>query len=87
MISLATDFLANIGIIAPTVYVYKGAVATYADLPATGQQAGDVYAVNTADPAHGIGAGDEVVWNGAEWEIYTDTVSNAEIDDIISDLT
>ena len=86
MISLSTDFLANIGIMAPTVYVYKGAVATYADLPATGQQAGDVYVVNAADPSHGIGAGDEVVWNGAEWEIYTDTVSDTEIDDIIDDL-
>lgn len=52
-----------------TVYQYKGSVATYADLPTTGQKIGDVYNVETADPDHGIKAGDNVAWDGAKWDI------------------
>ena len=52
-----------------TVYKYKGSVATYADLPTTGQKVGDVWNVETADPDHGIKAGDNVAWNGAQWDI------------------
>lgn len=52
-----------------TVYQYKGSVATYADLPATGQKVGDVWNVETADPDHGIKAGDNVAWDGAQWDI------------------
>lgn len=51
-----------------TVYQYKGSVATYADLPTTGQKIGDVYNVETADPDHGIKAGDNVAWDGAQWD-------------------
>lgn len=40
-----------------TVYQYKGSVATYANLPTTGQKVGDVWNVETADPDHGIKAG------------------------------
>ena len=52
-----------------TVYQYKGSVATYADLPTTGQKVGDVWNVETADPDHGIKAGDDVAWDGAQWDI------------------
>lgn len=52
-----------------TVYQYKGSVATYADLPTTGQKLGDVWNVETADPDHGIKAGDNVAWDGAQWDI------------------
>ena len=52
-----------------TVYQYKGSVATYADLPTTGQKAGDVWNVETADPDHGIKAGDNVAWDGAQWDV------------------
>ena len=52
-----------------TVYQYKGSVATYADLPTTGQKVGDVWNVETADPDHGIKAGDNVAWDGAQWDI------------------
>lgn len=52
-----------------TVYKYKGSVATYADLPTTGQKVGDVWNVETADPDHGIKAGDNVAWDGAQWDI------------------
>lgn len=52
-----------------TVYQYKGSVATYADLPTIGQKVGDVWNVETADPDHGIKAGDNVAWDGAQWDI------------------
>lgn len=52
-----------------TVYQYKGSVATYADLPTTGQKVGDVWNVETADPDHGIKAGDNVAWDGTQWDI------------------
>lgn len=52
-----------------TVYKYKGSVETYADLPTSDQQVGDVWNVETADPDHGIKAGDNVVWDGAQWDI------------------
>lgn len=52
-----------------TVYQYKGSVANYADLPTTGQKVGDVWNVETADPDHGIKAGDNVAWDGAQWDI------------------
>nr|UWI06437.1 MAG: hypothetical protein [Bacteriophage sp.] len=50
------------------VYQYKGSVATYANLPTTGRRIGDVWNVKTADPDHGIKAGDNVAWVGAEWD-------------------
>lgn len=52
-----------------TVYKYKGSVETYANLPTSGQQVGDVWNVETADPDHGIKAGDNVAWDGAQWDI------------------
>lgn len=52
-----------------TVYQYKGSVATYADLPTTGQKVGDVYNVKQADPDHNIEAGDNVAWDGEKWDI------------------
>lgn len=52
-----------------TVYTYKDSVSTYADLPTTGQKIGDVYNVETADPDHGIKAGDNVAWNGTKWDV------------------
>lgn len=51
-----------------TVYKYKGSVETYADLPTSGQQVGDVWNIETADPDHGIKAGDNVAWDGAQWD-------------------
>lgn len=52
-----------------TVYKYKGSVETYADLPTSEQQIGDVWNVETANPDHGIKAGDNVAWDGAQWDI------------------
>lgn len=52
-----------------TVYKYKGSVETYANLPTSGQKVGDVWNVETADPDHGIKAGDNVAWDGTQWDI------------------
>lgn len=52
-----------------TVYKYKGSVETYAALPTSGQQVGDVYNVKQADPDHNIEAGDNVAWDGTTWDI------------------
>jgi hypothetical protein len=52
-----------------TVYKYKGSVETYADLPTSKQQIGDVYNVKQADPNHKIKAGDNVAWDGTAWDI------------------
>ena len=52
-----------------SVYRYKGTVSTYADLPSSGQEVGDVWNIETADSAHGIKAGDNVAWNGTTWDV------------------
>lgn len=52
-----------------TVYKYKGSVETYADLPTSDQQVGDVYNVKQAAPDHNIEAGDNVAWDGEKWDI------------------
>lgn len=51
-----------------TVMKYKGSVNNYSDLPASGQETGDVWNVVNADPTHGINAGDNVCWNGTGWD-------------------
>ena len=52
-----------------SVYRYKGTVSTYADLPSSGQEVGDVWNIETADSTHGIKAGDNVAWNGTTWDV------------------
>lgn len=77
---------------------YKGTVATYSALPSTGLVVGDLYNVEQADAAHGVRAGDNVVWNGSAWDVQAGTVdlsgyvqasdlveiTNAEIDAIVA---
>ncbi len=79
-----------------TLYDYKGTVANYAALPKSGQKTGDTYNVTAADATHGIKAGDNVTWNGSDWDVlsgavdlsgYVQTsdlasITNAEIDTI-----
>lgn len=48
-------------------YRYKGTVNNYSDLP-TDHKIGDVYNIKNADAANNIKAGDNVVWNGTEWD-------------------
>ena len=51
------------------VYKYKGTKETYSALPASGNTAGDVYNIETADAEHGVKAGDNVAWNGTGWDV------------------
>ena len=57
-----------------SVYKYKGSVASYALLPTTDQEVGDVYNVEAADATNGINAGDNVAWNGTAWDVLAGTV-------------
>ncbi len=57
-----------------SVYRYRGTVSTYADLPSSGQEVGDVYNIETADSTHGIKAGDNVAWNGSVWDALSGAV-------------
>lgn len=50
-----------------TAYRYKGTVDNYSNLP-TEHKTGDVYNIKNADAANNIKAGDNVVWNGTEWD-------------------
>ena len=56
------------------VYKFKGTKNTYAELPTSGQVTGDVWNITTADAKHGIKAGDNVAWNGTEWDNLSGTV-------------
>ena len=63
------------------VYKYKGSVATAAELPASGNTAGDVYNVTATDMNYG--------WTGSAWDplgqiFSVDSITNAEIDTILS---
>ena len=49
-----------------TVYKYKGSVATYADLPSSDQQVGDVWNVESD--------GHNYAWTGTEWDRLAGTV-------------
>ena len=49
------------------IFTFKGSVPTYAELPSSDIAIGDVYNIETADPEHGIQAGDNVVWTGDGW--------------------
>ena len=62
-------------------YIYRGSVAAYADLPSSGNVAGDVYDVQSD--------GMNYAWNGTAWDqlggTFTITsITNAEIDTILA---
>ena len=48
---------------------YQGSVDNYSDLP-TNPQVGYSYNVKNADKTHGVNAGDNVVWNGEDWDNF-----------------
>ena len=56
------------GMVASTFH-YKGTKPTYAELPVEGNQIGDVWNIEQADPTHGVKAGDNVAWNGTDWDV------------------
>lgn len=51
-----------------SVYVYKGTVNSFADLPIDNLKIGDVYNIEQGDLSLNILPGDNVVWNGEEWD-------------------
>lgn len=53
---------------------YAGSVNAYADLPTANRNPGDVYNVKTADASHNIKAGENVAWNGTDWDPLGGTV-------------
>lgn len=62
------------------MYKYKGSVASYANLPSTGNTAGDVW--NTED------FGKNYAWDGTKWDdlggiFEIDAITNSEIDAIV----
>ena len=56
----AADVEAAIGAAVSRAYKYKGSVATYADLPSSGNENGDVYDVRETGMNYG--------WNGSTWD-------------------
>ena len=77
---------------------YKGSKDTYAELPTSGNEVGDMWNIVTADASHSVKAGDNVAWNGTTWDVmagYVDlsaymlktdieAITNAEIDTIVA---
>ena len=64
------------------MYKHKGTKATKADLPTSGNTAGDVWNVTSEK-------GMNYVWTGSEWdaigEVFTiDSITNTEIDTIVA---
>lgn len=53
---------------------YRGSVETFDDLPKSGVLVGDMYNVVKADTIHNIKAGDNVCYNGNEWDRLGGTV-------------
>ena len=53
---------------------YRGSVDTFNDLPKSGVLVGDMYNVVKADTIHNIKAGDNVCYNGNEWDNMGGTV-------------
>lgn len=51
-----------------SVYVYKGTVNSFADLPIDNLKIGDVYNIEQGDLNLDILPGDNVVWSGEEWD-------------------
>lgn len=63
------------------MYKYKGGVTTYANLPTSGNTAGDVYDVQSD--------GHNYAWNGSAWDdlggtFRIETITNTEIDTIVA---
>lgn len=63
-----TDDMAALRQDLSTVYHYKSSVNSYSDLPKSGMKVGDTYNIQTKDDAHNIRPGDNVSWNGTDWD-------------------
>lgn len=85
-IILTHDFLADVTNDLAMVFRYRGTVSSYAALPTSGMEAGDYYVVEAGDPSRGLGPGDAVLWNGAEWQVMSAAISSWQIDQIIDSI-
>ena len=56
------------------IYKFKGTKTNYDDLHTIDRVTGDVWNITNADAEHGIKAGDNVAWNGTEWDNLSGTV-------------
>ena len=56
------------------VMKYAGQVDNYSDLADKTKNKGDVWNIVNADTEHGIKAGDNVAWNGTDWDDLSGTV-------------
>lgn len=56
------------------IYKFNGTKTNYADLPTANRVIGDVWNITNANAEHGIKAGDNVAWNGTEWDNLSGTV-------------
>lgn len=56
------------------VMKYAGQVNNYSDLSDVTKNTGDVWNIVNADTANGIKAGDNVAWNGSNWDNLSGTV-------------
>lgn len=77
-ISLACSFLANYQNNTTMVFAYQGSVATMEDLPED-PNAGDVWTVEET--------GNDYLWNGAEWELFSQVITDLQIDAIIDSIS
>ena len=72
------SFSASVKSLLSTVYTYKGSVANYASLPASGEVEGYVYNVVAANGTPGqtgyTPAGTNYAWNGSAWDPLGGTV-------------
>lgn len=50
------------------VFHYSGSVNSYNDLPEEGMKIGDTYNIVTANKEQNIAAGDNLAWNGTNWD-------------------
>lgn len=56
------------------VYKYKGTKTNYSELPTSGNNIGDVWNITKADKNNHIKAGDNVAWDGSQWDNLSGTV-------------
>ena len=75
-----------------SVYRVKGSKNTYADLPATDNETGDVWNVISGNSATNTPAGTNYVWNGTEWDALGGSIDmtpyalKSEVDPLLSGL-
>ena len=75
-----------------SVYRVKGSKNTYADLPGTGNETGDVWNVISANTETDTPAGTNYVWNGTAWDALGGSINmepyalKSEVDPLLSGL-